>query len=264
MLTLFTTCKEFQGLDDIYQRNALTSWAHIEPLPDVVVWGNEAGAHGMCEELGFRHRSGLNRVGGVPTLDWLFDKAQQESPNDYLAFMNADVMVLDGLMEATQRVIERFPDGFLMVCRRWDVSLDWDLDFEQDWKAQVRELIDDHGILHSKCSSDIFLWKKPAFPDLPPFCPGFPEWDNWLMWKATHVGWPMVDVTPVMTLVHPVHDCGEYDAKEVARYWTQHPLAQRNRGLGQPGGQYCFVHVRKAGYLWRMDDKDIYLVEDGD
>lgn len=251
-------------MDDIYQRNALTSWAHIEPRPDVTVWGNEAGAFDICNELGFRHGRGLDRMDGLPMLDCLFKKAQQESQTDYIAFMNADVLVLDGLMEAAQRVIKRFPDGFLMVCRRWNVGLDWDLDFDHDWKAQVRSIVDDHGELHSKCSSDIFLWEKPGFPDIPPFVPGFPEWDNWMMWKATHVGWPVVDATPVMTLVHPTHGYGKDGTEQVPMYWTNHPLAVRNRGLGQPDGQYCFVHVRRAGYLWRMDENSIYHVEEGD
>lgn len=264
MLTIFSTCKPLEGLSEIHQSNAIRSWQYIRPKPEVFIFGSEAGVYDICQETGFKQITGIARVDQIPLLDDIFKKAQAQASNDLVCYANGDVVVVDGLVEAIRRADEFFDGKFLLVCRRWDVELDDYVVFDRRWKADMVKLITEGGELHSKCSSDIFAFRRPLW-EMPGFAVGRPGWDNWTMWKATDVGWPVVDATPVVTLAHPIHGYGpEAKFKQAHHFWRESPLAMRNAHIMGKGHQYCFVHVRKAGYLWRMSEKAIYKVEHGD
>ena len=258
MITLFSTCKAFRGSSAIHQVNALTSWHELDA--EVMIFGEEAGVWDICKSLGYRQMTRCSQVDAVPLLDEIFNRAQKAASNDYLVYSNGDIVIVDGLEETICRINEEFPN-FLAVCRRWDVELDEYLDFDKDWRRKVKRRIKGTGELHSTCSSDIFAFKRPLW-ELPAFSVGMPGWDNWMMWRATAEGWPVVDMTPVVTLAHPRHGYGPNMAETYAhRWWCNHPLAMRNADLLGRGRQYCYKHVAEAGYLWRIDDKGIFKVE---
>ena len=247
-LTLFSTAKPFNGQVATHQTNAMTSWTQIKPRPEIMLYGNELGVGAIAKQLGAIHHDNVVMLDGVPLLDSLFSQALGHASHDYLVYVNADVMVIDGLAEAVQQVVELFPDGFLGVCRRWDIRLDEPLDFSQDWRGLVRDRVADHGTLHSDCSSDIFVFPRPLW-ELAPFSVGRPGWDNWMFFKATDVGWPVVDLTAVVMTAHPEHNHGPDGQMGVRNFWRTDHLAKRN-GLLVGGEQYCFRHVQRAGYLW--------------
>ena len=250
-LTLFSTAKPFRGQEEIQQSNAIETWMQIEPRPEIMLYGNEPGVGTIAQRLGAIHHDNVVTLDDVPLLDSLFSQAQNHASNDYLVYVNADVMVIDGLVEAVQRMAETFTGGFLGICRRWDIQGDEPLDFSRDWRAAIKEEIADNGELHSTCSSDLFAFKRPLW-DLLPFTVGRPEWDNWIFWKATDSGIPVVDLTPVVITAHAKHKHGPNRVLEAQTFWRTDHLAQRNRKLGGHGKQYCYRHIQKAGYLWQM------------
>lgn len=252
-LTLFSTAKPFTGIEEIHQSNAMESWAQLRQ--EVMLYGNEPGVGAICERLGFIHHDTTSRLDSVPLLDSMFTNAQAHASNDCLVYINADVMVVDGLIEAAQQLTETFPDGFLGVCRRWDIKLDESLDFSLNWRGLLRGLIA-NGKLHSNCSSDLFVFQRPLWEVLP-FTVGRPGWDNWMFYKATEVNWPVVDLTAVVTTAHPEHNHGPSGQMTVRDFWRTDHLAHRNAQL-VGAGQYCFRHVQRASCLWEiMADRTI-------
>lgn len=237
MLTLFTTCKPFKGSARIHQTNALRSWELMVPKPHVIVYGMEGGVYDICQRTGAEQKGRVPKVDDLPLLDEMFKMVQQDAPSDLISFSNSDIIHVDGLPEAVNRAAERFPDGFLGVCRRWDIVFNEEYAFHGDWRRKMKQLIVREGVLHSRCSSDIFAFKRPLW-DLPSFAVGRPGWDNWMMWRATDIGWPVVDLTPVVTLAHPKHGYGPNASMNVLDFWRDNALAERNRNLSGPNTQY--------------------------
>ena len=54
-LTLLSTPKAFTGIFEVIQRNAITSWTRLDPRPDIILFGDDAGTAELCAELGLRH-----------------------------------------------------------------------------------------------------------------------------------------------------------------------------------------------------------------
>jgi hypothetical protein len=61
MLTFFATAKPFLGHSGIIQRNTLQSWKHLAPDVEVILFGDDEGAHEVCAELGLRHEPRVER-----------------------------------------------------------------------------------------------------------------------------------------------------------------------------------------------------------
>jgi hypothetical protein len=236
-----------RGEAEVHQANAVKSWKQLGC--EIILYGEEADA--LARELGVEYRQGVDRESGIPRLDSLFRLAQKDAGNDIVGYMNADVVIVEGLAEAVEKVSAKMP-RFLMVCRRWDIDLDEPLPFDGNWRAIVRRRIAEKNELHSDCSSDLFLFKRPLW-DVLPFTPGRPEWDNWMLWRACDTHTPVVDVTPGVVMAHPNHGYGDDGMMDVRDFWRTAPLVERNRSLGGSGKQFCFRHVRAVGNLWTFD-----------
>ena len=144
-LTLFTTCKPFEGKAARVQRNALRSWA-LGPL-QVVVFGDEPGVREICEEFGFCQIPTVDRTPlGTPLVSHLFE-AVENATCRLLAFVNADIMLTSDLIAAFEAVQNRF-ERFLMIARRWNVELadDWDF-MSPSWEAKLRAYVREHGTI---------------------------------------------------------------------------------------------------------------------
>jgi hypothetical protein len=55
VVTLFTIPKAFRGLIGVIQRNAIESWTHLQPRPEIIPPGNDEGTGEVARELGLRH-----------------------------------------------------------------------------------------------------------------------------------------------------------------------------------------------------------------
>src|ERR1044071_2301531 len=108
-LTLFTTCKPFSNLFATIQQNALRSWKRLSPPCEVLVFGDELGVNASCEELGFRQFPKVERTTlGTPLLSDLFQQASALAAHDYLAYVNADIMLTTDLVTAAEIPAHKF------------------------------------------------------------------------------------------------------------------------------------------------------------
>lgn len=252
MLTIFTTCRPFEGKFAIHQQNALTSWSLLEPKPEIILFGVEPGSEETAREIGLRYAPYVTcDKFGLPRLDLMFDRAQLLANNNTLAWINADIILVEGFMEAVRRCARHNNGQFLMVCRRYNIDLDVPLDFNRGWRATVQRAVCDSDGLYSPCSSDLFAFNRPLWK-MPPFRVGRPRWDNWMMWKACERGVPVVDVSEIVTAAHPLHGFGENGATENYKAFHKGASSARNKELISESQKYCLKHVRRAGNLWRL------------
>jgi hypothetical protein len=251
MLTFFSTPKPFQGHINVIQRNALRSWRQIHPDVEILLFGDDAGAAEVCSELGLRHVPTVrkNRY-GTKYLAGIYDQAQELARHDLLCHVNCDILLLDDLPQAIQRVSGQ-PDPFLLAGRRWDVDIREPLHFElSGWQDEVRKLA-----IHTNCQRpsqwiDYFVFRKGLFQNqIPEFVVGRPGWDNWLLWFARHSGARLIDASAVVRAVHQNHDYGYHPEGEKGVWEGEE--AQENYALLE--GHRKFRTLDNATHLLKPD-----------
>lgn len=239
MLTLFTVPKPFLGHIGIIQRNALGSWARLEPCAQLIVCGAEAGAREAAAEAGaeFVPEVARNEY-GTPLLSHVFALAAERAKHALLCYVNADIVLLPDFAAAAARVA-RGRKRFLMVGQRWDLDVREPLPFAApDWAEAARRRARETGALHPPAGSDYFVYPRGAMGTLPEFAVGRPGWDNWFIYRARALGLPVVDATRVTTVIHQNHDYAHV-ARATGTAW-EGPEADRNFAL-MGGSDHVFT-----------------------
>jgi len=141
MLTIFTTAKAFVGHSAVIQRNALASWRRLHPRVEVILFGDDQAAAGVCAEFGLRHEPHVERnESGLKFIDYDFDRAQEIACHDTLCYANCDIIFLPDLLRAIQTV-QTARLRFLVAGRRWDTDVRESIDFaDAAWADRVRRL----------------------------------------------------------------------------------------------------------------------------
>jgi FkbM family methyltransferase len=264
LLTIFTTCKPFQGKFQTLQRNALRSWARLRPECDVVVVGDEPGVEECCRELGLRHIAEVPRSeSGTPLLDGLVAVAERAAKSELLALVNADIMLTHDIIPAVETARSRF-GRFLLIVRRWNVDLDHEWNFTVDWEAALVRYAQERGQLEAPYGGmDVFVFPRGMWQQLPPFAIGRTRWDSGLIYQARARDIPVIDATDGVTCVHPNHDYSHHPASTAGVY--KGPEAIRNEAL-LGGPQFIFsalnaTHVLDAsGIRRRVQLNPAYLL----
>ena len=247
MLSIFSVPKPFRGHIEIIQRNAISSWLRVHPHCEIILCGNEPGTEQTAAEFKVRYIPNIDRNNyGTPLLNSVFDQVGRIASHRLLCYVNADILLLGDFLCALQRI--RFP-RFLMVGQRWNVDLNTPWDFERaDWEERLRGYVANYGALHPPSGSDYFVFPRgSAIEKLPPFAVGRPGWDNYLIYKARHLGIPVVDATRVVTVVHQNHDYAHV-ANQQGEWW-EGPEADWNRSL--LGGRDHIFTLLDATHLMR-------------
>lgn len=216
MITFFSTPKPFRGHNGVIQRNALQSWKCLHPDVEILLFGDDAGAAEICQELGIRHVPEVRRNShGTKYLASIYDQAQDLARHDLLCHVNCDILLLDDFRLALQQVVGQ-AEKFLMSGRRWDVDIRVPLCFSSpDWGAEVRDLALRTNRQRPPNWIDYFAFRKGLFfHRIPEFVIGRPGWDNWLLWFARSSGANLVDASAAVCAVHQNHDYGYHPQGE--------------------------------------------------
>jgi hypothetical protein len=242
-LTLFAIPKHFRGHIATIQRNAISSWTHLSPKPEILLFGDEEGTAEIASELGLRHFSDVARNEfGTPLLDDLFRKASQVAASPVLAYVNADIILTSDFCAAAGQVRARFKK-FMMVGRRWD--LDWrePIDFSQDsWVEALREQALRANAQRPGNYIDYFVFSQGLCDSLLPLAIGRFSWDNYLLWRGRSQGAELVDASPVVVAIHQNHDYSHHPKgpNEV----REGPERKRNRAM--VGGWWHLYTIEDA------------------
>jgi hypothetical protein len=242
LITFFSAPKPF--IDPhiaMIQRNAIKSWTLL-PDVEVILLGEETGLAEAARELGVKHLPNVARnAPGVPLISSMFQLAREHSSSDLLCIINADMILMPDFVEATlesssllleKRTASRSSLDFVLLSQRWDYDIAQPIDFSAGWESQLRESVRKQNQLHRPAGSDFFLFPKTAYQDIPDFIIGRAGWDNWMIYKARKEGWPVIDCTPSVMIVHQNHD---YSHLPGAKPHYDHPDSNENIRLA--GGQ---------------------------
>ena len=206
-ITIFTAPKAFTNPHiALIQCNAIQSWLHLGEQVQVLLVGEEDGLAETAKELGVQQLPGVKRNDqGTPLVSSMFDLARQYSDSPYLACINADVMLLPDFIEVTRQAATQAKE-FLVVGQRWDLDVRRELDFTPGWDERLRHELQERGRLHPPSGSDYFVFPRLCFLDMPHFAIGRAGWDNWMFFHARQKGWPVINATQVLPVIHQDHD----------------------------------------------------------
>jgi len=206
-LTIFSAPKAFSDPHiATIQRNAIQSWLHLGPEVEVLLVGEEEGLAEIAAGYGIRQLPEVARnESGTPLVSSIFNLARQASKSPYLAYLNADILVLPDFITASQAVAQQL-EHFLVVGQRWDLDVRRPLDYSPGWEARLRAEVRRRGRQHLPAGSDYFIFPRAVFTTLPDFAIGRAGWDNWMIYYARQQGWHVVDGTPGIMVIHQDHD----------------------------------------------------------
>lgn len=259
LITLFSAPKSFSDpATAVSQRNAIRSWKQL-PDVDVLLLGREDGLAEAAREIGLRHSAELAfNTNGVPLISSMVRLARQAGNSPLLCIINADIILMSDFVAAARQVADLMPSkllssGCVLLSRRWDLDVEMSLEFSNGWEARLRREARQIGRLHRPTGSDLFLFPRDCYTDVPDFAIGRAGWDNWMIYKARSESWPVIDGTPSMTIIHQNHD---YRHLPGARPHYDHPETRLNTRLagGQAATRYTVLdatHVLVDGRLQR-------------
>lgn len=243
-MTIFTAPKAFSDPHiALIQGNAIRSWLHLGGEVEVVVIGEEAGLAEAARDLGVHHLPQVERnPQGTPLVSSIFALARQSSRSPLLAYVNADILLMPEAIEAARKTAAQVKQ-FLMVGQRFDLDLRRALDFEPGWPGRLRAEVDRRGRLHPAGGSDYFIFPRECFTHVPDFAIGRAGWDNWMIYHARSQGWPVVDATQAVAMVHQDHDYGHLPGKQ-----THYRLPETAENVRLAGGRRAIFSLLDASH----------------
>lgn len=207
-VTLFAIPKAFVGQFDHIQKSAIESWTRLDPKPEIILFGDDAGTADVARQFGLRHEASVARNDyGTPRVNHLFARAEQVATNDLLCYINSDIILTQRFMEALMR-LDRALEGrpFLGVARKTSLPIKRLVDFSNPrWAADLADWAARDGC-EVTYDSDFFAFRRSHFESIPPFAIGRCYWSSWFMWDTRRRGLEMVDMSNDVLCIEPRHD----------------------------------------------------------
>ncbi len=243
-LTIFTAPKPFSNPHiATIQRNAIQSWLHLGEGVRVLLIGDEAGMAEIATELGIEHLPQVERNrDGTPLVSSIFELARQHSPDPLLAYLNADILLTPAFLFPVSEIAAQ-AERFLIVGQRWDMDVQKSLDFSSGWDEHLMADLQKHGRLHPPMGSDYFVFPRACFTQMPKFAIGRAGWDNWMFTHARLQGWPVVNATQAITIIHQDHDYSHLPGGQ-----PHYRLPETTENIRQAGGQRAIFTLLDANY----------------
>lgn len=239
-ITIFTAPKPFTNPHiAVIQRNAIRSWLSLGPQVEVILLGKEDGLAEFAAECGAKYLPDVQRnAGGTPLVSSMFDLARQNSRSPLLACVNADILLMPDFVENALRAAQQ-ADQFLMVGQRWDLNVTELIEYSAGWPERLRQQAVAEGKLHRASGSDYFIFPRNCFTEMPAFAIGRAGWDNWMIYAGRCKGWPVIDATPSVMIIHQNHD---YSHLPGGQPHYRHPETFENVRLA--GGNRAIFELR--------------------
>ncbi len=234
-ITIFAIPKPFSGHIGIIQENAITSWTLLNPRPEIILFGDEPGTKEISQKLNLIHISSIKRNQyGTPLLDSIFTQAHQQASYDVLAYVNADLILLDDFTVTVTSVVGQLKD-FLIIGRRWNLEIERHLEFKSDWQDNLKQNVETKGCLAPQNCKDYFVFPKNLWQNIPSFAVGRGYWDTWMVNQSVARGYPVVDASLTTTVVHQDHDYAHLRGGKNEAYMGKE--AQINKAFEQCPGE---------------------------
>jgi len=206
LLTLFTAPKPFIDPHIVnIQRNALESWKALGQEAEILVFGRDEGIAENTRELGIQHIPEVAcNSHGTPLISSMLTLAREKSNCPFLGIINADILLFPDILVAIRSVEGKFKK-FLLAGQRWDMEVNERISGLDNFVEFKRKIFSE-GTLHPPMGSDYFIFPRACYQEIPEFAIGRAGWDNWFIYKSRFEGWPVIDSTQDITVVHQNHD----------------------------------------------------------
>ena len=247
-VTLFTTCKSFEGENKVMQVNALMSWKELG-LPILLI-GNDLGTGELAKQINAQHIADVKtNAQDTPLLSDLFARAKSYTNTPLLAYVNSDIILKKDFLSVID-IVSSLPETTLLaITRRFNIP-NIPLNFTQDWQTDLRALAERYGSWDKDNAIDVFLFSRDLFSSIPDFAIGRMQWDNWLLWKAKEEGADIIDCSLSLTPLHPIH--GYYGATSNWASVNQGTEAVNNRNLAKDNTLDIYsacTHILSDGHV---------------
>ena len=206
MITIFCTPKNFEGIFDVIQTNAIYSWRALGEDIEILIIGDSKGAEEIARNVNAVYFPNVKKSSkGVPFISDLFRIANKISKNNILIFINADILLPNNFLK-TIIAIKENNKRFLIIGHRWDLDVKNIINFnvaQKDktyWPSMVKE-----AKKHASSGIDYFVFKKNTFKKLPHFTIGRFGYDNWLIWYSRRRFIPVIDISNQVKVIHQNH-----------------------------------------------------------
>jgi hypothetical protein len=185
---------------------------------------------------------------GTPLLDGVFRRAHERARHGVLVYVNSDLILLGCFVPAALRLAGQPGfERFLMIGQRTDLPVPEPLDFgAPDWEPRLRAAAARGGSFSPRACKDYFVFPRPLYRGIPPFAVGRGNWDNWVVFQAHGQGIPVVDATPVVTVIHQHHGHGHLSGGRLHAYDTG---AEARRNAELAGGRHLAVGLTRSWVL---------------
>jgi len=207
MITLFATPKNFTGIFNDIQLNAIRSWRALSKDIQIIILGDSKGSEKAAREINAEYIPVVrSTTTGVPYLSDLFKQAEKQAKYDVMTFINADIILPSNFLDYIPLLSKQF-NKFLMVGHRWDMDVNKQIDFKN--KAEINKFwisAKNSSQMHECTGIDYFIFKKHQWTRIPDFAIGRPGYDNWLIWNARRHFIPVIDASDYVKAIHQNHD----------------------------------------------------------
>tara|TARA_Y100000591_G_C21830079_1_gene699024 strand:- start:510 stop:1400 length:891 start_codon:yes stop_codon:yes gene_type:complete len=222
MITIFCTPKNFEGIFNTIQKNAIRSWRQLSKDIEIIIFGNSKGAKEISIEVeGVYYPEVKCSKNGVPLLSDLFYKANKIASFDILLFINSDILLPQNIIEAIKKVNLTL-SKYLLVGHRWDLEVKNLINFEESklvstfWKTSKTK-----SIKQSPAAIDYFIFRKNSLRNIPDFVIGRPGYDNWLIWYARRNFIPVIDLSKEVSVIHQEHHFNFHNLKNDPKVYQE-------------------------------------------
>jgi len=207
LLTLFTAPKPFKDPHiSIIQNNALKSWMALGDRVEIIILGNDEGVAENAKTLGIMHIPQVKcNTLGTPLISSMLRLTCEHSKSQILGIVNTDIILFSDLIESVMKISLQ-KEKFILIGQRWDMEVTKNLPEGADQFARFKEKVIKVGKLHLPMGSDYFIFPRSCYTEIPDLTIGRAGWDNWFIFKSRWEGWPVVDATHDVTVVHQNHD----------------------------------------------------------
>lgn len=207
MLTIFSVPKPFIGNIKTIQTNAIKSWLNLFPQPEIILIGNEKGTAEICKKYNLTHIPEIKyNEFGTPLLNLVFQQGQKNASFARVAYINADIILLDNITEIINFILQKNFSDFLLVGHRWNLKLTKEIKYTSQNNQILKNLLIKKGVLAPSDAIDYFIFPKGLYKKILPFALGRFRWDNWLIYYAVKKNIPVIDITAKMIAIHQDHN----------------------------------------------------------
>jgi hypothetical protein len=256
VLSLFSVPKTFTGDAAVIQDNAIASWTRLGRDCDIVLLGDDPGIAEAAVRHGVRHERTLARNAfGTPLLPAVLRRMDQLATSRLVALVNADIVLLADLLPAVRNVSQKHRN-FMLVASRYNCRIEEPLHFETGWDTALRARARAENRMYPAAGSDIFVFPRGLFGEVPELAIGRGYWDNWLMREARRKQANLIDATACVTTVHQEH--GYEHVPGVSAAASDAPVykgEEGRRNLALAGGHRGLYTVFDATHVLTPDGR---------